>query len=63
MAKKDFGQLANQIVEMVGGKDNIVTAAHCMTRLRITTKDTGLVNLEELKKLGVIGAQMVGDQV
>ena len=63
MAKKDFGQLANQIVEMVGGKDNIVTAAHCMTRLRITTKDTGLVNLEELKKLGVIGAQMIGDQV
>jgi len=65
MAKKEkaFGQLASQIVEQVGGKDNIVHAAHCMTRLRITTKDTGLVNLDELKKLGVIGAQMVGDQV
>ena len=65
MAKKekDFGQLASQIVEQVGGKDNIVHAAHCMTRLRITTKDTGLVNLDELKKLGVIGAQMIGDQV
>lgn len=65
MAKKEngFGQLASQIVEQVGGKDNIVHAAHCMTRLRITTKDTGLVNLDELKKLSVIGAQMVGDQV
>lgn len=63
MAKKDFGQLASQIIEKVGGKDNIAHAAHCMTRLRITTKDTSLVNLDELKKLGVIGAQMIGDQV
>ncbi len=65
MAKteKDFGQLAGQIVELVGGKDNIAHAAHCMTRLRITPKDTSLVKLDELKKLGIIGAQMIGDQV
>jgi PTS system beta-glucosides-specific IIC component len=64
MAKeKDFGALASQIVELVGGKDNIAHAAHCLTRLRITPKDTSLVKLDELKKLGVIGAQMIGDQV
>lgn len=63
MANKDYGQLASQIIEQVGGKNNIAHAAHCMTRLRITTKDVGLVNLEELKKLGVIGAQIIGDQV
>ncbi|MBQ9036025.1 MAG: PTS transporter subunit EIIC [Erysipelotrichaceae bacterium] len=65
MAKneKDYAELASKIVELIGGKDNIVHAAHCMTRLRITTKDTGLVNLDDLKKLGVIGAQMIGDQV
>ena len=62
-SKKDFGQLASQIIEKVGGKDNIVHAAHCMTRLRVTTKDTGLVDIDEIKKLGVIGAQMVGDQL
>ena len=65
MAKteKDFGALASQIVELAGGKDNIAHAAHGLTRLRITPKDTSLVKLDELKKLGVIGAQMIGDQV
>ena len=60
---KDFGQLASRIVELVGGKDNIAHAAHCITRLRITPKDASLVKLDEIKKLNVIGAQMVGDQV
>ena len=65
MAKteKDFGKLASQIVELIGGKDNVSHAAHCLTRLRITPKDTSLVKLDEIKKLGVIGAQMIGDQV
>ena len=61
--KKDFGALASQIVELVGGKENIKVAAHCLTRLRVTPKDTSLVKLDELKKIGVIGAQMIGDQV
>ena len=65
MAKqeKDFGVLAASIVELVGGKDNIAHAAHCLTRLRITPKDTSLVKIDDIKKLGVIGAQMIGDQV
>ena len=61
--KKNYEQIAADIVELIGGKDNIAHAAHCLTRLRITPKDTSLVNLEGLKKLGVIGAQMIGDQV
>ncbi|MBQ1533987.1 MAG: PTS transporter subunit EIIC [Erysipelotrichaceae bacterium] len=65
MAKteKDFKALAAQIVELIGGKDNIAHAAHCLTRLRITPKDTSLVKLDDIKKLGVVGAQMIGDQV
>ncbi|MBR3005706.1 MAG: PTS glucose/sucrose transporter subunit IIB, partial [Erysipelotrichaceae bacterium] len=65
MAKteKNFAQIAARIIELVGGKDNIAHAGHCMTRLRITPKDTSLVNIDEIKKIGVIGAQMVGDQV
>ena len=65
MAKteKNYEQLASSIIELVGGKDNIAHAAHCITRLRITPKDTSLVKLDEIRKLGVIGAQMIGDQV
>ena len=60
---KNFDELASKIIELVGGKENIAHAAHCLTRLRITPKDTSIVKLDDLKKLGVIGAQMVGDQV
>ena len=61
--EKDFEQLASSIVELVGGKDNIAHAGHCMTRLRVTPKDVGQVKLDEIKKLDVAGAQMIGDQV
>lgn len=60
---KNYQILAKQIVEHVGGKDNIVNAMHCYTRLRINFKDTGLVELEALKKLDVIGAQFAGEQL
>ena len=63
MSMKNFEELASKIIELVGGKENVAHAAHCLTRLRITPKDTSLVKLDELKKLGVLGAQMVGDQV
>ena len=61
--QQDFEQLASSIVENLGGKDNIAHAAHCMTRLRVTPKNVGLVKVDELKKLDVVGAQMIGDQV
>ena len=63
MSMKNYDELASKIIAYVGGKANISHAAHCLTRLRITPKDTSLVKLDELKKLGVIGAQMIGDQV
>lgn len=63
MAKKDFGALAQAVIENVGGKENIATAAHCMTRLRFTVKDRGLVNTAAVNSIsGVAGSQWVGDQ-
>ena len=40
-----------EIVEKLGGLDNIASAAHCATRLRVTTKDKSKVELDALKKL------------
>lgn len=62
-AEKNFEQLASAIVELLGGKDNIAHTGHCMTRLRVTAKDNSLVKLDEIKKLNVAGAVMVGNQV
>jgi PTS system beta-glucosides-specific IIC component len=60
---KDYDSLANSIITLTGGKDNISRCMHCYTRLRLNLKDTGLVNLEEIKKLDVIGAQFTGEQL
>ena len=61
--QKNFEQLASSIVKLIGGKDNIAHAAHCITRLRVTPKDVSLVKLDEIKKLNITGAQMIGDQL
>ena len=39
MAKADYTQLARDVVEAVGGKENIISVSNCMTRLRFVLKD------------------------
>lgn len=60
---KNYALLAEQILENVGGSENVVNAMHCYTRLRINFKDVGLVQLDEIAKLDVIGAQFAGEQL
>ena len=58
-----YNQIAQSVIEMAGGKENIEFAAHCMTRLRMTIKDESKVNEEGLKAIkGVIGLNKVGKQ-
>ncbi|PFG03611.1 PTS transporter subunit IIBC [Bacillus sp. es.034] len=48
--------IAPKVVAMLGGSDNIVDVDACMTRLRVTVKDTSLVGTEqEWKKNGALG--------
>lgn len=42
----DHAEAARQILEAVGGADNIVSAAHCATRLRLVVADDSKVNKE-----------------
>lgn len=49
-------ELAKIIVDLVGGKENVVKAANCMTRFRVTIKDVKRVKINELKNTaGVLG--------
>lgn len=58
-----YEALINGILTDIGGKENLVNAAHCMTRLRLTLKDRSLVNEDALKKLdGVMGVINSGAQ-
>lgn len=53
MTNKD---IARSIVELVGGEDNIASAAHCMTRVRLKIKDDSKLKLEDLRDVeGVMG--------
>lgn len=52
---KDYQALAASVIERVGGKDNIVSVTHCVTRLRFVLKDESKASDAEVKKVkGVI---------
>ena len=44
----NYNQLAKEIIEAVGGQDNIISAMHCATRLRLALKDESLVDEEKV---------------
>lgn len=49
--KKDYGKIAERLIELLGGKDNIKSVFHCMTRLRFYVKNKSLVNEKEIEKI------------
>lgn len=62
MASKYDG-LARIIIQNVGGKENINSVAHCVTRLRFKLKDEGKANKEVLESTdGVIKVMQAGGQ-
>lgn len=49
-------ELSNQIINLLGGADNIEDVDACMTRLRVTVKDISLVgNEKDWKQAGALG--------
>jgi PTS system beta-glucosides-specific IIC component len=59
----DNAQIAREVLEAVGGKDNITSIAHCMTRLRINLKDESVPDDDRIKAIkGVLGCQWSGGQ-
>lgn len=44
-----YDELAKIIIENVGGKSNVITLAHCVTRLRFKLKDEAKANTDILK--------------
>lgn len=56
MAKRTNEDLLSDILQNVGGIDNIRSATNCMTRMRIRLKDDSKINQEELENVeGVMG--------
>lgn len=58
-----YAKLAKEIVKNVGGRENIVSLTHCITRLRFQLKDESLANDSVLKNMdGVVTIMKSGGQ-
>lgn len=51
----DYAEAAREVLEAVGGSGNIVSAAHCATRLRLVIADDGKIDKAKLDD--VVGAK------
>ncbi|EHW4861615.1 PTS glucose transporter subunit IIA [Escherichia coli] len=60
---RDYSKLAGEIVECVGGQNNIINFSRCATRLRLVLKDIPESAVEKVKQLpGVITVVFSGGQ-
>lgn len=57
----DYKNVASKVIENIGGKKNIISAAHCATRLRLVISDNKKLNTAEIENIegvkGVFEAQ------
>lgn len=59
----DYAEIARQVIQNVGGRNNIRSAAHCATRLRLQLKDNDLRNEEAISDIeGVKGVFLTQSQ-
>ena len=63
MNKKDLKLELNKLVELLGGKDNILDTEVDMSRFKVTLKDISKANKEGILKLGAKGVVEIDDQL
>ena len=58
-----YGELAKEVVKNVGGKENVISLTHCITRLRFKLKDESKASDDVLKNMsGVVTVMKSGGQ-
>ena len=60
LANNDYTAMAEIILEGCGGKENIASIDHCITRLRLEVKDRLLVDEKKIKSSGASGVVRPG---
>lgn len=63
MNKNDVKLELNKLVELLGGKDNILDTEVEMSRFKVTLKDISKANKEGIIKLGAKGVVEIDDQL
>ncbi|NKE08134.1 glucose-specific PTS transporter subunit IIBC [Mesobacillus selenatarsenatis] len=62
-AKGQTSDLPYEVLEAMGGKENIAHLDACITRLRVSVNDIKDVDKDRLKKLGAAGVLEVGNNI
>lgn len=44
-----YEKIAKELIEKIGGAENVISAAHCATRLRLIVKDRSIIKDEEVE--------------
>ncbi|WP_112182429.1 beta-glucoside-specific PTS transporter subunit IIABC [Paraliobacillus zengyii] len=58
-----YEQLSKDIIQNVGGKENVISVVHCITRLRFKLRDESKANTEVLKDMdGIVTVMKSGGQ-
>lgn len=55
-------QDVDTIINAIGGMENLVETGACTTRLRLTLKDTSIVNQKALKAHGAYGVVIIDER-
>ncbi|TDO20561.1 PTS system sucrose-specific IIC component [Mycoplasma testudineum] len=64
MKKSNFSIAAEEVIEALGGKENVKDSFHCATRLRIYVYDKNKIDNEKLKKTKLLkGSNWEGEQL
>ncbi len=61
--KKDANLDFNKLVELLGGKDNIIETEANLSRFKVTLKDVSKANKEGIQKLGAKGIVEIDNQL
>lgn len=56
MAKQTISQNIDSLIEFIGGRDNILTVTHCITRLRFVLSDETKVKTKDIESLPIVKA-------
>lgn len=62
-SKRDFKIEANKLIELLGGKKNIVSMEASMSRFKVVLRDVSLANKDGIQKLGAKGIVEIDDQL
>ena len=55
----DNREIARQVVEAIGGRENIASFAHCATRLRIMVHDQKKIDQKKVEQIDKVKASLL----